>query len=120
MAHATHTAPSEAERHADHGVGRYYKVWAILIVCTVLTVWTGRMDLGAINIFLAMIIATFKATLVVLFFMHMSEAAGANRLVFVMSIVFAIVMMIGVFGDLWTRPEMTLPSAAPSTLGPEL
>ena len=28
--------------------------------------------------------------------------------------------MIGVFGDLWTRNPMTLPSAAPSTFGPEL
>jgi hypothetical protein len=36
------------------------------------------------------------------------------------SIVFAIVLIIGVFGDLWTRNEMTLPSAAPSTLGPEI
>ncbi len=120
MANPTHSAPSEAERHADHGVARYYKVWAILIVCTFLTVWTGHKDLGDVNIFLAMAIATLKATLVVLFFMHMSEAAGANRLVFVMSIVFAMVMMIGVFGDLWTRAAMTLPSDAPSTLGPEL
>jgi cytochrome c oxidase subunit 4 len=120
VANATHSAPSEAERHADHGVGRYYKVWAILLVCTALTVWTGRIDLGGMNIILALIIATFKATLVVLFFMHMSEAAGANRLVFVMSIVFALVMMLGVFGDLWTRAPMTLPSAAPSTFGPEL
>jgi hypothetical protein len=34
--------------------------------------------------------------------------------------VFSIVLIIGVFGDLWTRNEMTLPSAAPSTLGPEI
>ena len=61
------------------------------------------MDLGDCNIVLAMAIATIKATLVVLFFMHMTEAAGANRLVFVVSLVFVVVMMIGVFGDLWTR-----------------
>jgi cytochrome c oxidase subunit 4 len=120
VADATRIPPSQAERHAEHGTGRYFVVWAILLVFTGLTVWTGRMDLGAVNIFLAMLIASIKASLVVLFFMHMSEAAGANRLVFVMSLVFVAVMMIGVFGDLWTRPEMTLPSAHPSTLGPEL
>jgi cytochrome c oxidase subunit 4 len=120
VANASHTPTSEAERHAEHGAGRYFIVWAILLVFTGLTVWTGRMDLGGANIFIAMTIATIKASLVVLFFMHLSEAAGANRLVFAMSFVFLALMMIGVFGDLWTRNPMTLPSAAPSTFGPEL
>ena len=43
------------------------------------------MDLGAVNLPLALAIATIKATLVVLFFMHLTEAHGANRLVFVVS-----------------------------------
>jgi hypothetical protein len=30
------------------------------------------------------------------------------------------VLIVGVFGDLWTRNDMTLPSAAPSTEGPEI
>jgi cytochrome c oxidase subunit 4 len=114
-----HTPPSEAERHAEHGAGRYYVVWAILLVFTGLTVLTGRQDLGAWNIFIAMFIASIKASLVVLFFMHMSEAAGANRLVFVMSLVFVAVLMMGVFGDLWTRNPMTLPSHVPTSFGPE-
>ena len=81
---------------------------------TGLTVLTGRMDLGAVNLPLALTIATVKATLVVLFFMHMSEAGGANRLVFMASIFFAILMILGVFGDLWTRADITLPSNAPT------
>ena len=56
-----------------------------------------------------MVIATTKAALVVLLFMHMTEAPGANRLVFSVSIVFMLVMMTGVFGDLLTRNPMTLP-----------
>jgi cytochrome c oxidase subunit 4 len=110
--------PAKAE--LEHGTGRYWLVWAVLIAGTILTVITGRRDLGQFNIFIALIIATTKATLVVLFFMHMIDTPVANRIVFVTSIVFAIVLIIGVFGDLWTRNEMTLPSAAPSTLGPEL
>ena len=93
---------------------------AYLLVFTLLTVKTGYMDLGAVNLPLALTIATIKASLVVLFFMHMSEAAGANRLVFAVSLVFVLVMLFGVFGDLWTRNPMSLPSAAPSTIGPEL
>ena len=56
-------------------------------------------------------IATLKASLVVWYFMHMREAAGTNRIVFVTSFVFMFVMIFGVFGDLWTRSEMSLPSA---------
>jgi cytochrome c oxidase subunit 4 len=107
------------EAHA-HGVGRYWLVWAALIAGTILTVITGREDLGAINLPLALTIATIKASLVVLFFMHMTETPTANRIVFAASLVFAILLIIGVFGDLWTRNAMTLPSAAPSTLGPEI
>jgi cytochrome c oxidase subunit 4 len=120
LAHeATHSEAAHADHHKAH-LKRYFAVWAVLIVCTVLTVWTGYMDLGKLNLPLALTIATLKASLVVLFFMHMTEAAGANRLVFSVSLLFLLVMLFGVFGDLWTRAPMTLPSAAPSTLGPEL
>lgn len=123
MAHgAHHSAPSEAEHEAgSHGAGRYFVIWAVLLAFTGITVWTGYMDLGAINLPLALTIATVKATLVVLFFMHMSEAAGANRLVFVASLFFAVLMIMGVFGDLWTRSAMTLPSSIPAIpQGPDL
>jgi cytochrome c oxidase subunit 4 len=110
--------PAQAE--LEHGTGRYWLVWAALIAGTILTVITGRRDLGEFNIFIAMIIATTKASLVVLFFMHMIDTPAANRIVFVVSLVFAMLLIVGVFGDLWTRNAMTLPSAAPSTEGPEI
>jgi cytochrome c oxidase subunit IV len=112
------TAEPKAGHHAGaHGTGRYWVVWFVLLCFTVLTVVSGRMT-G--NIFIAMAIAVIKASLVVLFFMHMTEAAGTNRIVFVTSFLFLVVMMIGVFGDLWTRNEMSLPSSVPSTEGPEI
>ena len=101
-------------QHSAHGPGRYFLIWGILLAFTALTVATGRTDLGSANLPIALTIATVKASLVVLFFMHLSESQGANRLVFVVSVLFAIVMMIGVFGDLLTRPEISLPSGAPS------
>ena len=119
MANATKDEGHGGGEHS-HGIGRYVAVWAALIAGTILTVITGRRDLGEFNIFIAMAIATTKATLVVLFFMHMIETPAANRIVFVTSIVFAIVLIVGVFGDLWTRNAMSLPSAAPSTEGPEI
>jgi cytochrome c oxidase subunit 4 len=113
--------PSKIEKHAGaHGPGRYFVVWLVLIAFTFTTVKTGRTDLGWGNLPLALTIATIKASLVVLFFMHLSEAAGANRIVFVVSLLFLVLLMLGVFGDLLTRNEMSLPSGAPSTEGPEI
>ena len=124
MAHATPETTSSKDAHQDHGIRRYIVVWAILVCFTVLTVMTGRIDLShvfpAANISIALVIACIKATLVVLFFMHMTEAAGTNRIVFVTSFVFMLVMIFGVFGDLWTRSEMSLPYHVPSTEGPEI
>jgi cytochrome c oxidase subunit IV len=48
----------------------YYAVFAALIVGTALTVGVAFIDLGALNNVLMLGIAITKATLVVLFFMH--------------------------------------------------
>jgi cytochrome c oxidase subunit IV len=108
-----HDEGHHADGHAEHGIGRYTAIYLILLVFTGLTVWTGRMDLGAANIFIAMAIATTKATLVVLFFMHLYDTGGVNRLVFVVSVLFVAVLMLGVFGDLLTRQSITLPNGGP-------
>jgi cytochrome c oxidase subunit 4 len=115
---ATETQSGKGE-HQAHGPGRYFVVWILLLVFTATTVITGRLDLGRANLPIALMIATIKATLVVLFFMHMKEAPGANRIVFVVSVLFSIVLLLGVFGDLWTRNPMSLPSSAPSLEAPE-
>ena len=48
----------------------YYAVFAILMLFTSLTVAIAFFDLGPINTVAALVIAVVKATLVVLFFMH--------------------------------------------------
>ena len=101
--------PAHGAAHHGHGAGRYWLVWAALLICTGITVYTGH---NFPNIYIALLIAIVKASLVVLFFMHMTEAPGTNRLVFLVSIVFSLVMMAGVFGDLLTRNPMSLPSGS--------
>ena len=113
-------APDETHDEHPHGVGRYLVVWIALLCGTVLTVVTGHMDLGSVNLPLALTIASIKAILVIAFFMHMTEAPAANRIVFIVSVFFALLLIVGVFGDLLTRNAMSLPSSAPSTLGPEI
>ena len=46
-------------------------VWIVLLILTGVTVWVAQYDLGALNIWVALAIATVKSGLVVAFFMHM-------------------------------------------------
>jgi cytochrome c oxidase subunit IV len=109
VAHETHDKGSAA----SHGIGRYIIIWLALMGFTVLTVVTGKIDLGSANIFIAMIIAVTKATLVVLFFMHLYDEGGVNRLVFVVSVLFLVVLLLGVFADLMWRLPISLPNEGP-------
>lgn len=109
MADSKHADTKHEGEHAHHGMGRYITVYLILLVFTGLTVWTGRMDLGAANIYVAMAIATTKATLVVLFFMHLWDDGRVNRLVFACSVLFVVVLLLGIFGDIMFRNKMSLP-----------
>lgn len=68
------------DKHDEHGHGIAHvadsKVllgtWVTLMILTVLTVTATKIDLGSnYNLALAMAIAVVKATLVVLFFMHL-------------------------------------------------
>lgn len=46
-------------------------IWILLLFLTFVTVLVSRINLGYFNILVAMIVATSKAALVVLFFMHL-------------------------------------------------
>ena len=59
-----------------HGVGHIVPIRYLvatgtaLLILTVITVWVAKFDFGAFNIAVALLIAGFKASLVVMFFMH--------------------------------------------------
>lgn len=63
--------------------------FAALIFFTILTVVLAEMNLGEIDIWVAMAIATVKAALVALFFMHMRYEKPFNTLLFVFCFFFA-------------------------------
>ncbi len=80
--------------HQDHGVGHVvplrllFVTGSALLVLTLLTVWIASFDFGAANIGIAMGIACLKASLVVLFFMHLRWDRPFHSFVFVGSIFF--------------------------------
>jgi len=54
----------------------YLVVFIVLLALTALTVLIASVDLGPLNTPVALLIAVGKATLVVLFFMHLKDAPG--------------------------------------------
>ena len=70
--------PERTKKPTSTSPAGTWGIWALLLVLTITTIFTGRMDLGAANLPLAMLIATFKATLVVLFFMHLAEQKAST------------------------------------------
>src|SRR5512136_885907 len=63
-------------------------VWGTLLVLTVLTVAIAGVDLGRFNLEIALAIATLKASLVLLFFMHMRYDRPMNAIVFIAALLF--------------------------------
>jgi len=83
---ATHDAP--------HGVGHIvpfkilFAVFVALTLLTVITVAASEVDFGEMNLVVALAIAVIKASLVVLFFMHLLWDKPFNAIVFVGCLIF--------------------------------
>ncbi|AKQ63889.1 Cytochrome c oxidase polypeptide IV [Myxococcus hansupus] len=90
-------------REEHHGAGRYWLIWVLLLVLTAVTVVTGRIHIPTWGLVLALVVATTKGTLVLLYFMHLIDHRGANRLVFAVSILFVVLMLAIPLVDLGTR-----------------
>lgn len=94
-----HTAPTHTNQaHETHDDGRVHAhistvkflvgVFAALIFLTFVTVYVSYFDFGEANTFVAVLIATMKATLVALFFMHLRYDKAFHGVVFIMGFLF--------------------------------
>jgi cytochrome c oxidase subunit 4 len=85
----------------------YYLIFAILMVCTAITVAVAFLDLGPLNTIVALGIAILKATLVVLFFMHVKYSPRLTWVVIVGSLFWLGIMLTLTLGDYLTRGRGT-------------
>lgn len=90
------TAHHDDAHGHDHGISHVAAARVLLatggslLVLTIVTVLATRVDFGAnINLALAMVIAVTKATLVILFFMHLRYDKLFHTVVFVSAILAA-------------------------------
>jgi cytochrome c oxidase subunit 4 len=93
-------------------------VWLSLVALTVLTVVVAEVDLGRWNLVLALAIATAKASLVLLFFMHLRWDRPFNGVLFISIFLFAALFIAFALMDSAAyRPDL-IPGYAPAITPP--
>jgi cytochrome c oxidase subunit 4 len=85
----------------------YYLIFAALMVFTAITVGVAFLDLGPMNTVVALAIACTKATLVVLFFMHVKYSTRLTWAVVAGSVFWLGIMLTLTLGDYLTRSWRT-------------
>lgn len=93
------------QKQENHGIS--YKtllsVLTTLLALTAITVYVSQIDMGALNIWVALLIASTKASLVLMFFMHLRYEARLLKYTFAIT-VFTLAIVIGlIFFDVAFR-----------------
>jgi cytochrome c oxidase subunit 4 len=101
-----HTAGQTPEYVSEHisSLGSSVAIWLALLAGTGLTVAAAFIDLGPFNTVVALTIATIKATLVVLFFMHVKYTHEKMTGLVVVSAIFWLFILLALsMADYTTR-----------------
>jgi cytochrome c oxidase subunit IV len=110
-------AHDHSHAHASHGaghispIGMYIGIFLALMVLTAVTVGAAYVDLGRFNFAVAMVIAGFKASLVVWFFMHVKYQSPLTKLT-VATGLFFLAILLGMMLIDYTSKDFT-PMLAP-------
>lgn len=97
-----------------HGAGRdhvphvlplstYFLTWISLLILTALTVGASYVNFGSANILIALLIATIKATIVALMFMHLRWDHKFHSIIFSFSLIFLGIFIAFTMYDTETR-----------------
>jgi len=82
----------------------YVGIWAALMCLTVITASVAFIDLGPFNTVVCLVIATVKALLVVLFFMHVKYASEKlTKMVIVSALFWLLILLFLSLADYTTR-----------------
>jgi cytochrome c oxidase subunit IV len=78
-------------------------IWAALMVLTGVTVFVSTLELGPFNAVVALVIATIKALLVLLFFMELRYSTALTRVAMVVVVFFLFLLAGLTLSDYLTR-----------------
>jgi cytochrome c oxidase subunit 4 len=113
---------SAEHAHASHGAGHispislYITIFGALMVLTGVTVGAAYVDLGRFNFAVAMMIAGFKASLVIWYFMHVKYQSQLTKLTVATGLFFLAILlslMLLDYGSKTGPPWLEVPMPAP-------
>lgn len=88
---------------SESHVRRYLVVWLVLLALTALSYVAAQVHLGPAGTAVGLGIAAVKATLVALFFMHLIEEHFVILTVGVITVLWVVMICLGVFADVGLR-----------------
>ena len=97
----------ERERHVEEErsshTRSYFLVYLALLLLLGATVGAAYIDIGPLNLVLALAIATLKAGLVLVFFMHIRESSGLVRFFALAGLIWLVILVGLTLSDYLTR-----------------
>jgi cytochrome c oxidase subunit 4 len=119
---------TDSHAHDDANAPKKYAiVLGVLLLLTFITVAASKVQFGSgmINVVIALTIATIKASLVALFFMHLLHDKAMNGIIIVSSFIFLGIFLISCYTDQETRDpilpsnlKLSVPAAAGASSPP--
>ncbi|MDX1548253.1 MAG: cytochrome C oxidase subunit IV family protein [Rhodothermales bacterium] len=99
---------AHSEHHGHHIIPKrlLYRVFGALVALTIFTVLTAQVDLGILNVPLALAIALTKASLVLTFFMALKWDNRVNTLVVSIGSLFVVVFLVFTLFDTAFRGDL--------------
>ncbi|MFZ4627834.1 MAG: cytochrome C oxidase subunit IV family protein [Blastocatellia bacterium] len=96
--------------HTEHHIVSpkiYITIFGALMVFTAVTVAVARFDLasvwGPLNIIVAMSVALVKATLVVLYFMHVKYSSRLTQVIVIAGLFWLVILLVFTLSDYFAR-----------------
>ena len=117
---------SSEHAHASHGAGHvspislYVTIFLALMVMTGVTVGAAYVNLGRFNFLVAMIIACFKASLVIWYFMHVKYQSKLTKLTLATGLFFLTILLSMMLLDYSSKAFTPMPQPTDSVgeIGP--
>ena len=87
----------------------YFTIFASLMGLTAITIAAAYIDLGPMNTVVALAIAVSKATLVILYFMHVRYSPNLTKLVVAGSFLWLLLLLVITMTDYTSRGWLLIP-----------
>lgn len=104
---------------SEHIVSKtiYFLIFGALMVLTVVTYWVALYDFKWLNVVIALAVATTKAVLVVLYFMHVRYSTRLTKIVVIAGFFWLAIMIVLTLSDYFTRSGTSGVGGVPASTG---